>query len=107
MFIITNYKLHIMQFLHFFASLFISFPKHSDRHWVPHMRVDHGLKRMGHEADHSEPSGDRFKNIWNYTSSPSARLHGPHQDNFTFSPYAHISSQRRFLQSQQPYNACV
>lgn len=86
MFNSTNYKSHITQFLPLTASFFISFPKHSDRSWVPHRRVGQGLKRMGHEADHSEPPGDRFKNTWNYTSSPSARLYDPHQDNSYLQP---------------------
>jgi hypothetical protein len=35
-----------------------------------------GLKRPGHEADHSPPSSADVKNAWSYTSTPSIRLHG-------------------------------
>jgi hypothetical protein len=35
-----------------------------------------GVKRPGHEADHSPPSSAEVKNAWNYTSTPPIRLYG-------------------------------
>jgi hypothetical protein len=35
-----------------------------------------GVKRPGHEADHSPPSSAEVKNAWSYTSAPPIRLHG-------------------------------
>jgi hypothetical protein len=32
-----------------------------------------GVKRQGHEADHSRPSTADVKNAWNYTSTPTIR----------------------------------
>jgi hypothetical protein len=47
-----------------------------------------GVKRPGHEADHSHPSGAAVKNSWNYTSTPQyvfvAWCLVKHRDNFTF-----------------------
>jgi hypothetical protein len=34
-----------------------------------------GVKRPGHEADHSLPSSAEVKNAWSYTSTPPIRLH--------------------------------
>jgi hypothetical protein len=34
-----------------------------------------GVKRPGHEADHSPPSSAEVKNAWNYTSTAPVRLH--------------------------------
>jgi hypothetical protein len=31
---------------------------------------------VGDETEHSPPSGAEVKNAWNYTSTPSIRLHG-------------------------------
>jgi hypothetical protein len=35
-----------------------------------------GVRRLGREADHSPPPSAEVKNAWNYTSTPSIRLHG-------------------------------
>jgi hypothetical protein len=35
-----------------------------------------GVKRPGHEADHSLPFSAEVKNAWSYTSTPPIRLHG-------------------------------
>jgi hypothetical protein len=35
-----------------------------------------GVKRPGHEADHSPQSSAKVKNAWSYTSTPPIRLHG-------------------------------
>jgi hypothetical protein len=35
-----------------------------------------GVKRLGHEADHSLLSTGKMKNEWSYTSPPPIRLHG-------------------------------
>jgi hypothetical protein len=35
-----------------------------------------GVKWLGHEADHSTPSGAKVKNAWSYTSIPTISLHG-------------------------------
>jgi hypothetical protein len=36
-----------------------------------------GLKRPGHEADHSPPSSAKVKNVWSYTSTTLTSLwHG-------------------------------
>jgi hypothetical protein len=43
--------------------------------WVP-WALPLRLKRSGCEADHSSPSNSEVKNAWNYTSTPSIRLHG-------------------------------
>jgi hypothetical protein len=34
------------------------------------------IKRPGHEADHSPPSGARAKSAWSYNSTPPIRFHG-------------------------------
>jgi hypothetical protein len=38
--------------------------------------ISMGLKRQGREADHSSLSRAEVKNMWNYTSTPTIRLHG-------------------------------
>jgi hypothetical protein len=38
--------------------------------WVP------GVKRQGHEADHSHPISAEVKKTWIHTSTPPIRLHG-------------------------------
>jgi len=35
-----------------------------------------GVKRQGHEANHSLPSSAEVKNAWSYTFTPPIRLHG-------------------------------
>jgi hypothetical protein len=48
-----------------------------------------GVKRLGHEADHSPPASAEVKKMWIYTSTPhtpswrSAQLF-KHRNNFTF-----------------------
>jgi hypothetical protein len=37
--------------------------------WVPGA-LSLGVKRQGHEADHSPPTGAEVKKIWIYTSTP-------------------------------------
>jgi hypothetical protein len=37
--------------------------------WVPGA-LSLGVKRLGHEADHSSPSSSEVKNAWSYTSAP-------------------------------------
>jgi hypothetical protein len=43
--------------------------------WVPGV-LSLGVKRSGHEADHSPPSNAEVKNAWSYTSTPPIRLNG-------------------------------
>jgi hypothetical protein len=43
--------------------------------WVPGA-LSLGIKRPGHEADHSLPSSVEVKNTWSYTSTTPLRLHG-------------------------------
>jgi hypothetical protein len=47
-----------------------------------------GVKRSGHEADHSPPSSAEVKNSWSYTSTPQYVFMAwcllKHRDNFTF-----------------------
>jgi hypothetical protein len=47
-----------------------------------------GVKRQGHESDHSPPSSAEVKNVCNYTSTPQyvfiAWCLVKHRDNFTF-----------------------
>jgi hypothetical protein len=43
--------------------------------WVPGA-LSLGVKRPGHEADHSPPSSAEVKNAWGYTSTPPICLHG-------------------------------
>jgi hypothetical protein len=48
-------------------------------------RVDFlGVKRLGHEVNHSRPSSAVVENEWSYISSLSIRLHGVDRHNFTF-----------------------
>jgi hypothetical protein len=57
-----------------------------------------GVKRLGHEADHSPPSSAEVKNTWIYTSTPqnsswcSAKL-VKHRDTCTF--YYYVTKQFR------------
>jgi hypothetical protein len=55
-------------------------------HWVPEA-ISQGVKRPGHEADHSPPSSDEVKNAWSYTSPPQYVFRAlcliKHRDNFT------------------------
>jgi hypothetical protein len=58
--------------------------------WVPGP-LSLGVKRQGHEADHSPPSSTDVKNGWSYTSTYPIRLHGvvlslkkEHRDKFAF-----------------------
>jgi hypothetical protein len=41
-----------------------------------------GVKRPGHEANHSSPSSAKVKNEWSYTSTPSVCLHGVDREDF-------------------------
>jgi hypothetical protein len=50
-------------------------PTHSTVQWVP-MALSLGVKKPGHEADHSPPSSAKVKNAWSYTSTPQVYLHG-------------------------------
>jgi hypothetical protein len=43
-----------------------------------------GVKRRGHEVNHSLPSVSKVKNNWNYTSSPNVCLSAVEKENFTF-----------------------
>jgi hypothetical protein len=55
--------------------------------WVPRA-LSLGVKRPGHESDHSPPSSAEVKNVWSYTSTPQytfmAWCFVQHRDNFTF-----------------------
>jgi hypothetical protein len=55
--------------------------------WVPGV-LSLGVKRPGHEIDHSPPSSAEVKNARNYTSTPQyvfmAWCLVKHRDNFTF-----------------------
>jgi len=44
-------------------------PIHSPIKWVAGALTP-GVKRLGHEADHSPPSSAEFKNAWKYNSTP-------------------------------------
>jgi len=35
-----------------------------------------GIKWLGHEADHSPPTGAEVKHAWSYTSIPMSSWHG-------------------------------
>ena len=67
-----------------------------------------GEERLGHEIDRSTPSIAKARNEWNYTSSPPARLHGVHRNNFDLLPLPFIfckSSFRHVLRKgAQHYN---
>jgi hypothetical protein len=43
--------------------------------WVPGA-LSLGVKWLGHEADHSPPSGAEVRNAWSSTSTPPIRLNG-------------------------------
>jgi len=45
-----------------------------------------GENRLGHEADHSPPTGAEVKNQWNYASTPPIRLH---DDRYNFTRFLH------------------
>jgi hypothetical protein len=57
----------------------MSSQNHSDRFWRPsHPLIQWIMGALstaeewsGHEADHSDPFSDEFKNEWSYTSVPS------------------------------------
>jgi hypothetical protein len=55
--------------------------------WVPG-DLSLGVKRPGHETDHSPRSSAEVKNAWRYTSTPQyafmAWCLAKHRDNFTF-----------------------
>jgi hypothetical protein len=42
-----------------------------------------GVRRLGHEADHSPPFGDDVRNTWSCTPTPPSCLHDVDKDNFT------------------------
>jgi hypothetical protein len=42
-----------------------------------------GVKRLGHEADHSVPTSAEVTNQWSYTFTPPIRLHDDERYNFT------------------------
>jgi len=50
-------------------------PTHPPIQWVPGALFP-GVKRPGHEADHSPPPSAKVKNAWSYTSTPTVRFHG-------------------------------
>jgi hypothetical protein len=54
-----------------------------------------GLKRQGHETDHSPPSSAEVKNAWSYTSTPQyvfmAWYSVKHRDNFIL-PLLYLSA---------------
>jgi hypothetical protein len=50
-------------------------PTQPPSQWVPGA-LSLGVKRPGHEADHSPPSCAEVKNAWSYTSTPPIRLRG-------------------------------
>jgi hypothetical protein len=62
-------------FLFTTASRTVLGPTQPPFQWVPGP-LSLGVKRPGHEADHSPPSGVEVKNARNYTSTPPIRLHG-------------------------------
>jgi hypothetical protein len=74
-------------FLFTTASLSVLGPTQSPIQWVPDA-VSLGVKRPGHEADSSPPSGAKFKNAWSYTSTPQyvfiVWYLVIHRENFTF-----------------------
>jgi hypothetical protein len=62
---------------------FLSSPPRPDLLWVPpsilkngYRGLPPGIKRSGSEGDQSPPYTAEVKNAWNYTSTPSVRLHG-------------------------------
>jgi hypothetical protein len=62
--------------------------------WVPGTPFL-GVKRPGHEADHSPPSSADVKNAWSYTSTPQYVFMSwylvKHKDNFTLH-YSRVQS---------------
>jgi hypothetical protein len=57
------------------SSLHHCVPTGSEAQWVPGA-PSLGVKRQGHETDHSPPSSAKVKNAWSYTSTPPIRLRG-------------------------------
>jgi hypothetical protein len=57
------------------GSRIFSSPSRPDRLWGPIQRVpgalSPGVKRPGHEADHSPPTSAEVKKMWIYTSTPT------------------------------------
>jgi hypothetical protein len=51
-----------------------------------------GVKRPGHDVDHSPPSSAEVTNEWSYTSVPPICLHGVDRDAFTFLSFFFIVS---------------
>jgi len=68
-----------------------------------------GIKKPGHEADHSPPSSDKVKNVWSHTSISQYIFMAKHRDNFTIikrfcdSGLKDIPSLQWFTLSQDPY----
>jgi hypothetical protein len=63
------------------------------------------LSRPEHDVDNSSPTGDEFKNEWNYTVTPPIRLHGVDRGKCTllyFYFYFDTQSQDRFKIFQAP-----
>jgi hypothetical protein len=65
------------------VSLFVNAKEQISLHYHPLHNIQWvsgalslGVKRPGHEADHSPPSSAEVKNAWSYTSTPPIRLHG-------------------------------
>jgi hypothetical protein len=60
-------------------------PTQSPIQWVPGS-IYQGVKRPGHEADHTPPSSAKVKNVWSYTSTPlsvfMAQCLIKHRENF-------------------------
>jgi hypothetical protein len=50
-------------------------PTHPPSQWVPGT-LSLGIKRPGHEADHSPSSCAEVKDEWSYTSTPPILLYG-------------------------------
>jgi hypothetical protein len=50
--------------------------------WIPEFFP--GVKRPGHQVDHSPPSSTVVKSEWSYTSTPHIYLHRMNRDNYTF-----------------------
>jgi hypothetical protein len=57
--------------------------------WVPR-GLSLGVKRPGHEYDHSPPSGAEVKNACSYTYTTPIRLHGVVISYFTFETYRYV-----------------
>jgi hypothetical protein len=65
------------------AAEFLSLSPHPDLLWGPptclysayHGDLSPGVKRPGHEVDHSPSPSAEIKNAWSYTLTPPIRLH--------------------------------